>query len=301
MHAIVIKLLPVFLFFCLGILLRRLRFANAEQAGFLLKFVFFIAVPALVLMKISQLTFTQEKLLLPVVSITINLVCLFATVIAVRLFSIDRHSFGTMLICTAMANNSFIYPFVLYGMGDRAFSDLVLLDVGNALSTAILGYGIALSFNNRAGGIKPVIIKLIMSPLIWAVILALYFSAFSVAIPSAIGVFLDALGQMVGPLIMIALGIVFVPGLEDGRLVALTIFIRSGVGLLAGMLFGWLFGFQGVTFAVILLSAAAPIGFTTLALTAIGQLNTGLASRAVSFSILLGLVYTPVMIFLLYP
>lgn len=81
MQEIVIKLTPIFLFFLLGTILKKTRIADDENAEFLLKLVFFVALPALVLLRLSQTPLTFDKLYLPLFNIIVNCGC-FSTMYA---------------------------------------------------------------------------------------------------------------------------------------------------------------------------------------------------------------------------
>src|SRR5690606_27660057 len=107
------------------------------------------------------------------------------------------------------------------------------------------------------------------------------------------------LGQMTAPLILIALGIMFSPRVENLRLALLPVAIRMGLGLLAGVAIAALLGFEGTTFVVVALCSAAPIGFNALTFSSLAKLDTALSSSAVSMSILMGLFYIPLLMVLL--
>ncbi len=101
---------------------------------------------------------------------------------------------------------------------------------------------------------------------------------------------------MTAPLILIALGIFFSLTLRQVRLVGLALFIRMGLGLAFGIAFASLVGLEGQTFAVVALCSAAPIGFNALTFSSLAKLDIDLTTTAVSLSILIGLVYIPVLL-----
>jgi predicted permease len=106
------------------------------------------------------------------------------------------------------------------------------------------------------------------------------------------------LAQMTSPLIWIALGIFFSLSARHLKLVGLALTIRMVLGLAVGLGFATLRGLEGETFAVVALCSAAPIGFTALTFTSMAKLDMELTTSAVSLSILIGLVYIPLMILL---
>ena len=103
---------------------------------------------------------------------------------------------------------------------------------------------------------------------------------------------------MTAPLILIALGIFFSFSARQIRLVGLSLAIRMGLGLLFGVGFALLVGLEGQSFVVVALCSAAPIGFMALTFTSMARLDAELSASAVSLSILLGLVYIPLLLLL---
>jgi predicted permease len=79
----------------------------------------------------------------------------------------------------------------------------------------------------------------------------------------------------------------------------LALFIRMGLGLAFGAGFAALVGLEGQAFVVVTLCSGAPIGFMALTFSSMAKLDTELTASAVSLSILVGLVYVPVLLLLL--
>jgi hypothetical protein len=198
-----------------------------------------------------------------------------------------------------IANNVFMFPFILAQFGPSGFADAVLFDFGNGLTTATVTYLIAFRYGSHQMKAYAMIIKLLRSPLFWAFVLAIVLSFFSLTLPQPVNRFLEGAGQMTSPLILIALGIFFKPEFDGIKLVSLTILIRVGTGLFIGTLLAFAFGLSGQTLSVVILCSAAPIGFMALTFSSIADLDRPFASKTVSLSILLGVIYVPIMIFIM--
>jgi predicted permease len=298
MNTIFVKLSPIFLFFVLGIFLNKIRFADADKADFLLRLVFFVTLPALVLLRLSQTPITVDKIYLPLINIAINLCCMAVTLVVARFTHIERKTMGAMLVSTMIANNVFMFPFIMAGFGSAGFADAVLFDFGNGLTTATITYLVAFRYGSeQTGRATTMILRLVQSPLFWAFIIAIGMSFLSIGLPAFLSQFLDGIGQMTSPLILIALGIFFRPQFANFKLVSLTISIRVGLGLAVGIGLARALGLHGQTFAVVALCSAAPVGFMALTFAAIAQLDKAFASRIVSVSILLGVIYVPILMY----
>lgn len=298
MSAIFVKLSPIFLFFLLGIFLNRVRFADADNADFLLKLVFFVTLPALVLLRLSQTPITVDKLYLPLINIIINVCCMAVTLAVARFTRLERKTVGAMLVSTMIANNVFMFPFIMAGFGGTGFADAVLFDFGNGLTTATITYLVAFRYGSeQAGRSTAMMHKLVQSPLFWTFMVAIAMSVFSIGLPAFLSQFLNGVGQMTSPLILIALGIFFRPQFTGLKLVSFTILIRVGFGLAVGVGLARALGLHGQTFAVVALCSAAPVGFMALTFASIAQLDRAFASRVVSVSILLGVIYVPILMY----
>lgn len=296
---ILISLTPILLYFGLGLLLRRTGFADGSHARFLLKFVFFITLPCLVLLKISATVLTQEKLVLPVINIAINFGCMLVTLFVARFLHIDRRTLGSMLLSAMILNNVFMFPFILAGFGDAAFADAVLFDLGNGIMMAVFTYGLAFRYGPAEHSTRTLIGKTMQSPLIWALILAVALSVTSTPLPPLSRSFLSPLAEMTGPLILISLGLFFSPKMKNLHLVAITIAIRVLFGLAAGIGLAWLLDLSATSFTVVVLCAAAPVGFNALTFASLAKLDTELAANILSISLFLGVIYVPILMYLL--
>ena len=300
MQEILPKLIPIFLFFGLGILLKRLKFAEPAQGDFILKFVFFITLPALILLTLSKTSISLEKISLPFINIAINFSCMFATLVAAKFSGMERKTLGAMLVNTMIINNAFMFPFILAGFGGEGFALAVLFDFGNAIMTATFTYALAFKYGGEAHTSKTMIMKVIKSPLFWALILAIILSVSNITLPEIAVNFLEPLGQMTAPLILVALGIFFTPKLSHWKLVTVTLLIRMGFGLLIGISIATLTGLEGNAFAIVCLCSAAPIGFNALTFSSLAKLDVEYTSSAVSVSILAGMFYIPFLMFLIH-
>jgi predicted permease len=298
MQDILLNLSPIFGFFLIGILLRRTGFANPEQAGFMLKFVTFVTLPSLILVTVSQAQLTAHTVLLPLTNVLVDLACMVLMIVWFRLQTARRDTQGSMLISVMVTNNVFMFPFILAIYGESGFTTAVLFDFGNALLTNTLTFAIAMYYGGKHGSFLSLFSRILKTTLFWAVILGVVFSAASISLPKVAVSFLSPLGKMTGPLILIVLGILFAPKLEDMKHVVPTIAIRMVFGYLIGSSLAYLFGFTGETFAVVALCSGAPIGFIVLSFSSIHKLDMQFTATAVSISVLIGLFSVPTLMYL---
>ena len=69
-------LLPLFVYFLVGIALRVTGILRIEHADSLLRLVFHVTLPALAFLAVSQAELTRNSVLLPIIGFSVNLLCL---------------------------------------------------------------------------------------------------------------------------------------------------------------------------------------------------------------------------------
>jgi predicted permease len=290
-------LLPIFAYFLIGFLLRFLGLANREQAAFLFRIVFYVTLPALVFLSIADAELSHRTILLPVAGITVNLVCASAALLYVRVIKLDNHRAGAVVLGAGIMNTLFVFPFILAVLGQVALADAFLFDLGNAIFVGTIAYSISLYFGKTAGeSAASYLVKTIRAPIFVAIAAALIVNTFQVAVPPTVNNILSPLGAAAMPLVLIAVGISFSTAGLSGSLTITTILLRMLLGLIAGLLIVWLFGFTGVTAAVVVTLAAAPIGFNSVALASLGRLDTEQAASALSVSVAIGVLSTTLLL-----
>jgi len=299
MADILLELAPIFFYFLIGVLLRRFGVADKSHGDFVLRLAFFVTLPLLILLTLPGAVLTADKLLLPVANIAVNVLCLGAMLLATRPLRLPKAKQGSMAMNTMIVNNAFMFPFILAIYGPSGFADAVLYDFGNAIMVATVTFATAFRYSDEPYRKYAMAKRITASPLFWALGLGVGLSLGSVAIPEPVVAIADPVAQMTAPLILIALGIFFSFSLDQLRLVGLALVIRMGLGFVFGVSFAALAGLEGETFVVVALLSGAPIGFTALTFSSMAKLDTELTASAVSLSILIGLVYTPLLLLLL--
>jgi malate permease and related proteins len=298
MSQILLQVVPIFFYFIVGVLLRRFGLAERSHGDFVLRLAFFVTLPLLILLTLPDAELSVHTLMLPLANIVVNVLC-FATMLLVTLpLHLPRPALGALAMNTLIVNNAFMFPFMLAIYGESGFADAVLYDFGNAIMVATVTYAIAFRYSDETYRPYAMLRRIAASPLLWALGIGVALSLSGRAIPAAVVPIVEPVARMTAPLILIALGIFFSFSVRQLRLVGLSLAIRMGLGLLFGVAFAALVGLEGQAFVVVALCSAAPIGFMALTFTSMARLDTELTASAVSFSILLGLIYIPLLLLL---
>lgn len=291
--------MPVFLFFGLGMMLRRMSVLDTAKAGVLLQLMFFALMPAIMLVNISGLELSSEDMLLPLVGMIVIFVNVPVAYWVFKAKTPDRRKLGSLILCSMMINNAMMIPFVLWGVGEEVLPYVLLFDVGIAIVQTSFSYGFAFRFSDEQIAGRDILKKVATSPPLWALVVALSLNVTSTEIPDVFMEFLKPLADMTAPTLLIALGASFSLKSTDFRLFGQVIAIRVLIGGLAGLLLASLFGLTEEKLFIAVLCSAAPIGFVSTTYAIIARLDFDTAVAMVSSSILFSLIYVPPLMALL--
>lgn len=299
MSTILLQLLPIFAFFGTGVLVRHYGLADRSHGDFLLRMVFFVTLPLLILTTLPDARLTAGKAILPAINIAVNMLCLGAALLAMKSMTLSRATRGSMVMNAMISNNAFMFPFILTIYGEAGFADAIIYDFGNAIMVATITYATAFRYSNEDHENFTMLKRILKSPMFWALGIGIIFSVSGHRLPNVVQQAARPLAQMTSPLILIALGIFFSLKLAHLKLVGLALAIRMGLGLVFGLAVATLLGLDGTTWKVVVLCCGAPIGFMALTFTSMAKLDMELTTSAVSLSILVGLLYIPLLILLI--
>jgi predicted permease len=301
MSSLLVQLLPIFFFFAVGTLVKRAGLGDKTHGEFLLRFVFFVTLPLLILTSMPNISLSGDKALLPLVNVAVNAVCVGLMFILARLQGVSRRDIGTAVVNTGIHNNSFMFPFILAVLGQAGFADAILLDLGNSLWMATVMYVLAFSFGGAQHNRWAMLQRIAKSPLIWSLIISLVLAITQHKVPPLITTVITPMAQMTAPLILVALGMYFSFNITQVGFALQIVGVRMVVGGLTGWLLATLLGLEGTTHTVVVVCSAAPIGFNALTYSSLAKLNTELSASAVSIAIVAGLIGIPILLFLLTP
>ncbi len=295
MLEIFIKLLPVIGTFVLGIFLRRLRVFDETHAALFLKLVLFVALPAYAFVSVAEIDLKLKYLCLPLVAIGTYLIIWAVSFFIGKRMGLDRRRLGSFVVGSLIVNIAFAIPFILSVYGEEGLAYASLYNLGNGVMTFSFTYFLAVRFGME-GDKKIPWGKIFGLPPVWALFLGLFWNVAHVPMPGALSDWTKMLGTLITPLVMLSLGIYFKPRLQAIRHIIPAMIIRSGVGFIIGITICSIFGWSGTLSKIIVLCSAAPIGYNTLVFSVMENLDMKYAASLVSFSILSGMIYYPLLI-----
>ena len=288
------RLAAVAALFFVGLAARRAGWAGATQGRWLLNVVFNVGLPILIFGALTGVPLEREHALLPVAAICISLIGWAAAAFTARRFRLPKTGEGAMALCAMSLNSSMIYPFAALSLGAGAFSQLVMFDMGHALLVWTVTTVVACKYGGHADDIPVLLRRTLAAPALWVLFISLALNLGGAPIPKGLLHEVLLVGQVMVLLVPLAMGmLVSASGLRRPE-VATAVVLRSGLGLLAGLALGALFGLKGTAAAIAAVAGAAPIGFTAVVLSAREGLDLDLAASAAAISVFLGSLWIPV-------
>lgn len=296
MAELALRLLPIFLLFALGMVLRLRGVVGPAGADRILRWVVNVGLPSLVLVTVSATHLDRDLVLLPLCA-GMTVLATFPVVarVAGRL-GLERRSQGVVVIGTMIMNMAAEYPLVLAAWGKEGVGRFALFDLGNAAVVLTVVYALACRYGGHAARWNRMLRRMAAFPPLWALGAALALNLGGVALPRVLAEILELVGGGLVLLLMVALGVHFRARLALPGATAWTIGLRLGLGGLLGLAWVTLFGLSGLDRRVVLLGTLAPVGFNTLVFAAREGLDRRLAATIVSLSLVLALLYLPLVL-----
>jgi len=300
MNPVLTEILPIFILIGIGILLRQFRVLNQSHGHSLLRLLFYIALPGLVLHSFTTTSLNPTFFFLPVLAVLIHLSALLLAWIAGRFYKLSRENFGVFLIGSMIMNTGFVLPFAMAGYGNEGVARVVMVDFGNVTVTFTFAYYLASRYGAKSThGLM--LNKLFRSPPVWAILSGILLNLTDAYIPDFLALVFRQTGNLAVPILLISLGLFFNAQFKKLRYAFSIILIRAISGLsiaFAGIL---LFDITGITRDVLLMVSLSPVGLNTITIASLEELNSEFAAALVSTTILAGLIIMPLMLFLLQP
>jgi len=292
------KVIPIIIVFFLGFTLKKIKLFSSDTADTLLKLSFYVTLPSLTFLSGATAELNLKFIFLPVIAILTMLLISLISVPIANLFKMPRATHGSFLVGTLIMNTGFTLPFVLAAFGNQGLAIYTIFDFGNSLMIFTFAYYFAIKYGNKSKSKIP-IKKFLLLPPIWGLLLGIIFNLLNIELSSTAVNFFETVGKPTIFLVIFSLGLYFHPHVFNlGKM--FTVFgLRIGVGMLLGIGFTTLFKLEGISRILVIIFCGAPVGYNTLIFSSLEGLDKEFAASLVSISLLLGIVYVPLLIYFL--
>lgn len=300
MSTVFVKIAPVLLTFALGVLLRRGGIFNKSNADLFLKLFFYVAAPALFLRAVPSLDLSIDLIAIPLSAVAIDFSIYGLAWLVGKRLDLERHTLGAFIIGAVIMNTGFLYPFALSVYGPEGMAIASLFDFGHASVAFSFIYINACRYGRGNDHTAALLFrKFISAPPLIALFAGLLLNLTNAQLPVVIAEFVNILSGLVTPLMMIPLGIYFEARIYRARPLVTAIILRMIGGFGVGLACTLIFDLQGLVRTMVLLLSAAPTGIMALTFSSMEELDGDMAASIVSYSTMIGLILTPVLIMLL--
>jgi predicted permease len=296
------SLLPVFLLIALGKALTRTSFFTPDLARNVNRLTYWVALPALLIDKISNASFNSEEVSrISIILILATLLSIGVAYVVGTLLRIERKSMGAFVQGSVRANNAFVgLPVILYAMsgmrpGLEAVATVALapaIIVYNIISiTVLLAHGDKQK-HNTADTVKIYARQLLTNPLIIACVIGLALNAARLLPPLPIQRSLTALGNMALGLALLSIGTsLSFEGIRNGLGRSLTasciqVFVQPLIGLALALLWK----LPAIDRQMLLIYLACPAAVASYVLADIFNSDRELAGHIIVVSTLLSAI-----------
>ncbi len=292
------KVIPIIIIFFLGYFLKKIKLFASSTADTLLKIVFYVTLPALTFLSGSTAELSLQFFYLPIIAIAIVLIIFSVSYPISKKFNLPKATQGTFLVGTLIMNTGFTLPFVLAAYGNQGLAIYTIFDFGNTLMIFTFAYYFAIKFGKNEKSKIP-IKKFLLLPPIWGLILGIIFNLLKFELQPTVLNFLEIVGKPTIFLVILSLGIYFSPKVTNLEKMLTVFSLRIGLGLCLGFIAVNIFNIEGIMRTLIVIFCGAPVGYNTLIFASLEELDKEFAASLVSISLLLGIVYVPLLIYFL--
>jgi len=251
------------------------------------KYVLQVALPAVIIAKISKVTFDADVVLPIAVAWSVMFVAIVSVLIASRILKWNRSITGALLLVGVLGNTSFL------GLGmvesllgtDHLASAIAYDQVGTFVGLALWGSFVASTFGAGEGGWRSILNRLSRFGPFLALLASLIFRI--IDLPDEVYPILNGIGKTVAPVAMCALGLRFTLSVNRSVQVPALLGLISKMAVLPALVFAvsmFVGSPQDLAWSTSILQAAAP-PMVTAGVVAVGA---GLSAELVAFMVGVG-------------
>lgn len=279
-----------------GMLFRRVRAFPPETVQVLNMFALYVSLPAVILLKVPQISFSGDILTPILIAWGALLLSAALVLAAARFFSWPRSAVGVLLLVVPIGNTSFMgVPIIRAFFGEAGLLHLVVYDqFGTMLIFATYG-SVILALYGREGtvSLRGVAGRVLLFPP--SIALAVGIALLPWKYPFLLERLLQTTADTLTPLVMTAIGF----QLRFHLTPALRAPLWSGLGLklilapLAALLICRILGLSGLAVDVSILEAGMPPMVTAGALAVIAGMDAELSAALVGLGLLISFATLP--------
>ncbi|MCP9446989.1 MAG: AEC family transporter [Nitrospira sp.] len=279
-----------------GVALRLFNLLEKRHAERLGTFVFFVTLPATILISLDQVTFSPAAWKLPLAAWLVTIPLLSCAWLVARFLGLERPARGGFALAVGSINSIyFAFPVMLATFGEEGLARAILFDLGQTTLTLTVLYPMALQHGTGDASSSQTLRRLVASPPLWALTAIVSMKVNGLHLPDGLRSILTPFHWLTIPLASLVLGLsISIHALrKTWPLTSLGVALRMGGGLSIGWAVAALLGLTGLERASVLLIAGMPSAVMAVIYAAEAKLNEDLVASIVALSICLGVALLP--------
>ena len=285
----------------MGVLFRRLKVFPEQTAHVLNMFALYVSLPAVILLKIPELTLSAENIVAAIVPWSMLLLSAILVLAFARFRQWSRETTGVLLLVVPIGNTSFMgVPMVRAFFGETGIPHLILYDqLGTMLIFASYGAVILSLYSGERSNVPAIIKRALLFPPTTALLIGLALRNWSY--PQVVVNTLEDLGGALTALVMTAIGFQIKLRLQRTTLEPLGVglAIKLMIAPLVALVACRLLGLNSLAADVSIFEAGMPSMVTACALAAAAGIGVELAVAMAGFGILLAFASLPLLYILI--
>lgn len=289
------KLMPIILYFLIGYSLKRFGVLKKEEAGVLIRLVFYLMSPAVIITSMSSMKFSETLIYYPISAICIHIFMYFLTLIIANKLKISDKEKVIFRGSTLIMNMTFVLPFFIVFFGEENVYLLSLFDAGNLLMVTTVVYSI---FITNSGSLLNKIKTVLKSPLIISMIIGALLNITGIRLPRGVEITIQNIASITGTVIMIALGAYFTPKFSKLKLSVIVILVKMLGVVFIGTILEKVLPIDEMGKMLILLGAMSPVGNNVLSYALITDGDVEMATNVISLSNIVSFIAISVLLVL---
>lgn len=276
----------------IGLLLQRTKRFPENAAATLNLYVIYVALPALILVEIPELSFSHEALIPVIAAWIIMMLSAVLTWCTARLMRWSRAITGALMLLIPLGNTGFVgIPLIEAHLGFKAIPYAILYDqLGTFVALNTYGVIVACLYSAGSTSARNILRSILIFPPFIVLIVAFGASVF--VYPEWLAAALTRISSTLVPVVMVAVGLqwrlTLTPEYLSPLIVGLLyILFVSPVIACLGL---WLLNIEGMVAQVVILEAAMPAMISAGVLAISHNLAPRFTASLVGYSLLIGLV-----------
>ena len=298
MNAISINIFSIIIMIAVGYTLKRIDFLSANDGDILNKIVMYVLMPCMIFNAVynAELSQFSQLCVLPCIIMFSSLIIGVISYLILKRLHYDDKKIWSILVCLVIANTAFMgYPINLGIFGQEGLLRAIFCDVSTLCMFLVLSFVLILKFG---GTLKSAVVKTLLFPSLWSVILGLIFNFLNIPIGSVLDNTISYLGQGAIPLIMITLGlsIDFSALKRSKSMIVFTSAMKLMIFPAITFLIAKMLGIVDLQFKVLIIESAMPSGMLALLLAITYDLDYELTSDCIFINTVISLITLPIII-----